>query len=49
MANNDSYSGFVAKPVAAGAIQPTTKTTPTDATTNLAAGFVKLGYCPRTA
>ena len=46
MANNDSSLASVAKPVAAGAISSgTTKTTlPTDATTNLAAGFVKLGY-----
>lgn len=46
MANNDSSLATVAKPVASGAISSgTTKTTlPTDATTNLAAGFVKLGY-----
>ena len=46
MANNDSNLATVAKPVAAGAISSgTTKTTlPTDATTNLADGFVKLGY-----
>lgn len=46
MANNDSSLASVAKPVAAGAISSgTTKTTlPTDATTNLATGFVKLGY-----
>lgn len=46
MANNDSSLASVAKPVAAGAISSgTTKLTlPTDATTNLAAGFVKLGY-----
>lgn len=46
MANNDSSLATVAKPVAAGAISSgTTKTTlPTDATTNLATGFVKLGY-----
>ena len=46
MANNDSSLATVAKPVAAGAISSgTTKTTlPTDATANLAAGFVKLGY-----
>lgn len=46
MANNDSSLATVAKPVAAGAISSgTTKITlPTGATTNLAAGFVKLGY-----
>lgn len=46
MANNDSSLATVAKPVAAGAISSgTTKTTlPTDATTNLPTGFVKLGY-----
>ena len=46
MANNNSSLATVAKPVAAGAISSgTTKTTiPPDATTNLAAGFVKLGY-----
>lgn len=46
MAKNDSSLASVAKPVAAGAISSgTTKTTlPTDATTDLATGFVKLGY-----
>lgn len=46
MANNDSSLATVAKPVAAGAISSgTTKTAlPIDATTNLAVGFVKLGY-----
>ena len=46
MANNDSSLATVAKPIAAGAISSgTTKTPlPTDATTNLAAVFVKLGY-----
>ena len=46
MANNDSSLASVAKPVAAGAISSSTTkiTLPTDATTNLATGFVKLGY-----
>lgn len=46
MAKNDSSLASVAKPVAAGAISSgTTKTTlPTDATTDLVTGFVKLGY-----
>ena len=46
MAKNDSSLTSVAKPVAAGAISSgTIKTTlPTDATTDLATGFVKLGY-----
>jgi len=46
MAKNDSSLASVAKPVAAGAISSgTTKTTlPIDATTDLATGFVKLGY-----
>lgn len=46
MSANNSSLASVAKPVAAGAISSgTTKTTlPTAATTNLDAGFVKLGY-----
>lgn len=46
MAKNDSSLASVAKPVAAGAISSgTTKITlPTDTTTDLATGFVKLGY-----
>lgn len=46
MAKNDSSLATAAKPVAAGAISSaTTKATlPTDATTDLATGFVKLGY-----
>lgn len=46
MAKNDSSLASVAKPVAAGAISSgTTNTTlPTDSTTALATGFVKLGY-----
>ena len=46
MSKNDSSLASVAKPVAAGAISSgTTKTTlPTDATTDLATDFVKLGY-----
>lgn len=46
MSKNDSSLATAAKPVAAGAISSgaTTLTLPTDVTTNLAAGFIKLGY-----
>ncbi len=46
MAKNDSSLASVAKPVAAGAISSgaTTLALPTDASANLATGFVKLGY-----